>query len=48
MTKMLDIIEDYLVYRSIRYCRLDGSTDTSERQEQIDMFGQDVRCSWRD
>lgn len=43
MTKMLDIIEDFLIYRNISYCRLDGSTDSATRQEEIDRFGSDVR-----
>eukprot|EP01022_Parablepharisma_sp_SALTPOND_P033035 TRINITY_DN88077_c0_g1_i1.p1 TRINITY_DN88077_c0_g1~~TRINITY_DN88077_c0_g1_i1.p1 ORF type:complete len:953 (+),score=162.07 TRINITY_DN88077_c0_g1_i1:578-3436(+) len=38
MTKMLDILEDYLVYRGIRYCRIDGETSYEERESQMDLF----------
>lgn len=35
MTRMLDILEDYLRYRQLTYCRLDGSTSTAEREEMM-------------
>jgi ATP-dependent DNA helicase len=38
MTKMLAIIEDYMILRKFTYCRLDGSTKLDERQEQMDEF----------
>jgi SWI/SNF-related matrix-associated actin-dependent regulator of chromatin subfamily A member 5 len=38
MTKVLDILEDYLNFRKYNYCRLDGQTPHSERTEQIDEF----------
>ena len=38
MTKNLDIIEDYCTFREYPYCRLDGSTDYYERDEQIQDF----------
>jgi SNF2 family DNA or RNA helicase len=38
MTKMLDIIEDYMNWRGHLYCRIDGSTKGSERQKTIDLF----------
>eukprot|EP00656_Telonema_subtile_P032203 TRINITY_DN3529_c0_g3_i3.p1 TRINITY_DN3529_c0_g3~~TRINITY_DN3529_c0_g3_i3.p1 ORF type:complete len:453 (+),score=139.17 TRINITY_DN3529_c0_g3_i3:114-1472(+) len=38
MTKMLSIIEDYLIYRHVQYCRIDGSTKLDERQEAMDNF----------
>ena len=37
-TSMLDILEDYCVYRDYKYCRLDGNTDLEWRQQQIDDF----------
>ncbi|KAL1522030.1 hypothetical protein AB1Y20_021675 [Prymnesium parvum] len=45
MTRMLDILEDYLWYRSHRYCRIDGSTGSEARDERIESFnapGSDV------
>ena len=41
MTKMLDILEDYLHLRSYPYCRLDGSTDGETREKQIEHFRED-------
>jgi SWI/SNF-related matrix-associated actin-dependent regulator of chromatin subfamily A member 5 len=38
MTKVLDILEDYMNFRKYNYCRLDGQTPHSERTEQIDEF----------
>lgn len=38
MTKVLDILEDYLVYRNIRFCRIDGETTYEERERQMDVF----------
>ena len=38
MTEMLNIVEDYLVNQSWRYCRLDGSTKVQDRQDSIDSF----------
>jgi len=37
-TSMLDILEDYCAFRSYEYCRLDGSTELDDREEQIDEF----------
>ena len=37
-TNMLDIIEDYLIYRGHRYARLDGSTSRPKRNLQIKLF----------
>jgi SWI/SNF-related matrix-associated actin-dependent regulator of chromatin subfamily A member 5 len=30
-TTMLDILEDYCIYREYKYCRLDGNTDLDYR-----------------
>ncbi|ODN00061.1 SWI/SNF-related matrix-associated actin-dependent regulator of chromatin subfamily A member 5 [Orchesella cincta] len=38
MTRLLDILEDYCIWRNFEYCRLDGSTDYDIRQEDIDDF----------
>eukprot|EP00667_Euglena_gracilis_P000745 EG_transcript_744 len=38
MTRMLDILEDYVVWRSYAYCRLDGSTGPMERDERMEQF----------
>lgn len=38
MTRMLDILEDYCIYRGYKYCRLDGNTPAFERDEQIQEY----------
>lgn len=38
MTKVLNIIEDYMNFRNWRYCRIDGSTNVDERQKAMDVF----------
>jgi ATP-dependent DNA helicase len=38
MTALLNVIEDYLIWRQWRYCRIDGSTKIDERQKQMDVF----------
>lgn len=38
MTRLMDILEDYLIWRGFKYFRLDGSTDHEERQACIDKF----------
>eukprot|EP00537_Pseudo-nitzschia_pungens_P005463 CAMPEP_0172360814 /NCGR_PEP_ID=MMETSP1060-20121228/4775_1 /TAXON_ID=37318 /ORGANISM="Pseudo-nitzschia pungens, Strain cf. cingulata" /LENGTH=839 /DNA_ID=CAMNT_0013082903 /DNA_START=121 /DNA_END=2640 /DNA_ORIENTATION=+ len=38
MTKVLNIIEDYLNFRSWKYCRIDGSTNIDDRQKAMDVF----------
>ncbi len=35
---MLDIMEDFVNMRKIEYCRLDGSTELSDREAQINLF----------
>ena len=35
---MLDIIQDYCVYRGFSFCRIDGTTVGAERQAQIQEF----------
>ncbi|CAM6088580.1 unnamed protein product [Calypogeia fissa] len=38
MTRLLDVMEDYLIWRSYRYLRLDGATGGSERGALIEKF----------
>lgn len=38
MTRMLDILEDYCVWRQYNYCRLDGQTPHEDRQIAINDF----------
>ncbi|EGC28868.1 hypothetical protein DICPUDRAFT_4822, partial [Dictyostelium purpureum] len=38
MARMLDILEDYMLYRNYRYARIDGSTDSVSRENSIDNF----------
>lgn len=40
MTRMLDILEDYSVWRKYSYCRIDGQTSHEDRQRQIDEFNE--------
>lgn len=38
MTRMLDILEDYCMWRGYNYCRLDGQTAHVDRHRQIQEF----------
>jgi len=38
MTRLLDVLEDYLMYRGYKYCRIDGSTDGQIREDSIEAF----------
>jgi ATP-dependent DNA helicase len=38
MTSLLNVIEDYLILRNWKYCRIDGSTKIDERQRQMDIY----------
>ncbi|UYI26594.1 SNF2-like protein [Encephalitozoon cuniculi] len=38
MSMMLDILEDYAMFREYEYCRIDGSTSYRDRTEAIDGF----------
>ncbi|XP_028821548.1 SWI/SNF-related matrix-associated actin-dependent regulator of chromatin subfamily A member 5 [Denticeps clupeoides] len=40
MTRMLDILEDYCMWRNYGYCRLDGQTPHEERQISINAFNE--------
>jgi SWI/SNF-related matrix-associated actin-dependent regulator of chromatin subfamily A member 5 len=35
MTKMLDILEDFLISQGYLYCRIDGNTTYDEREDRI-------------
>ena len=41
MTKMLDILGDYCNFKKWKFCRLDGSMNFMDRQDNIDKFNQD-------
>ena len=38
MTRMLDVLEDYMHFRGYQYCRIDGNTQGDEREAAIDSF----------
>lgn len=38
MTRVLDILEDFLVMRGYKYCRIDGNTDYDMRESSIAAF----------
>nr|POE56829.1 putative dna helicase ino80 [Quercus suber] len=38
MTKMIDLMEEYLTYRNYKYCRLDGSTKLEDRRDTVAAF----------
>lgn len=41
MTRMLDILEDYMRFLSFEYCRIDGNTEGEKRDSQINEFNAD-------
>lgn len=38
MTRMIDILEDYLISQEYQYCRIDGNTTYEEREDRIADF----------
>ncbi|VEU22047.1 DEKNAAC103044 [Brettanomyces naardenensis] len=40
MSRMLDILEDYSVFRGWGYCRIDGQTDHADRIKAIDEYNE--------
>uniref|UniRef100_F7EXG1 SWI/SNF related, matrix associated, actin dependent regulator of chromatin, subfamily a, member 5 n=1 Tax=Macaca mulatta TaxID=9544 RepID=F7EXG1_MACMU len=40
MTRVLDILEDYCMWRNYEYCRLDGQTPHDERQDSINAYSE--------
>lgn len=41
MTRLLDILEDYCIYRRFQYCRIDGNTSGDDREAAIDGFNRE-------
>src|SRR3954447_18373501 len=41
MTRMIDLMEEYLTYRNYKYCRLDGSTKLEDRRDTVSDFQSD-------
>ncbi|EMD67739.1 hypothetical protein COCSADRAFT_168915 [Bipolaris sorokiniana ND90Pr] len=41
MTRMMDLMEEYLTYRNYKYCRLDGSTKLEDRRDTVADFQSD-------
>ncbi|KAJ6796105.1 putative chromatin-remodeling complex ATPase chain isoform X1 [Iris pallida] len=40
MTRLLDILEDYSIFRGYQYCRIDGNTGGEDRDASIEAFNQ--------
>ena len=38
MTRMIDLLEEFMAYRRYRYIRLDGSSRISDRRDMVDDF----------
>ena len=38
MTRLLDILDDFLRMRGYKYCRIDGQTSANDREDRIDDF----------
>ena len=41
MTRMLDILDDYLQYKGYQYCRIDGNTTGDMREESMQEFNRE-------
>lgn len=46
MTKMLDLLEDFLDYEGYKYERIDGGITGALRQEAIDRFNGEEQAPW--
>lgn len=46
MTKMLDLLEDFLDYEGYKYERIDGGITGALRQEAIDRFNGETEMPW--
>jgi len=44
MTQLLDLIEEYLMFRNFSYTRLDGDMKIQPRVEAIKIFNSDPDC----
>jgi len=40
MTRVLDILDDFMVMRGYKYCRIDGNTSHEDREYAIDVFNE--------
>jgi len=38
MTRLLDVLEDYMLYRGHKYCRIDGNTSGEDREAAIENY----------
>lgn len=41
MTRMLDILEDYCIYRGYQYCRIDGQSSSEDREYSMEEFNKE-------
>ena len=41
MSRILDILEDFMVMRSYKYCRIDGNTTYEDREGSIEEFNRE-------
>eukprot|EP00245_Coleochaete_scutata_P004323 TRINITY_DN16740_c0_g1_i1.p1 TRINITY_DN16740_c0_g1~~TRINITY_DN16740_c0_g1_i1.p1 ORF type:complete len:1102 (-),score=331.71 TRINITY_DN16740_c0_g1_i1:383-3688(-) len=41
MTRLLDILEDYSLYRGYEYCRIDGNTSGEDREASIEAYNKE-------
>jgi SWI/SNF-related matrix-associated actin-dependent regulator of chromatin subfamily A member 5 len=41
MARVLDILEDYCIFREFPHCRIDGSTSSEDRESQIEEFNRE-------
>ena len=46
MTKVLDIMQEYLAYKNYRFLRLDGSTGADERASMVEQFHDKQADNW--
>lgn len=38
MTRLLDILDDFIRFRGFQYCRIDGQTSANDREIRIEEF----------
>lgn len=44
MIQLLDLIEEFLIFRSYEYARLDGTMNINTRVDEINTFTNDPNC----
>lgn len=44
MTQILDVIEEFLIFRSYKYARLDGTMTIERRVNEMKVFNTDPNC----